>query len=212
MKHWGILLFLISTLKLHFVLGVELTFELYDNAKDCFYEVIERNVSTTLEYQVVSGGQYDVDVAIEGPSGEILYDKPKSQFDSHTFVPQVSGVYAFCFSNEFSTFSHKVIFMDLAVGEEKQLPIIDEHITVMTQMEASSHEIHRKMNQIIDFQTHHRLREATGRKRAEDLNQTVFWWCFSETCVILITMFGQVLIVRNFFSDNQYKRMRQGRL
>lgn len=202
---------MISVLKLHFVLSVELTFELYDNAKDCFYEVIDRNISTTLEYQVVTGGQYDVDVAIEGPSGEILYQQYKSQFDSHTFVPQVAGVYAVCFSNEFSTYSHKVVYMDFQVGEEKQLPVVDEHITVMTQMEASSQEIHKKLNQINDFQTHHRLREATSRKRAEDLNQTVFWWCFSETCVILITMFGQVLIVRNFFSDNRYQRMRGNR-
>lgn len=87
-----------------------------------------------LALQVVTGGQYDVDVAIEGPSGEILYQQYKSQFDSHTFTPQVSGVYAVCFSNEFSTYSHKVVYMDFQVGEEKQLPVIDEHITVMTQV------------------------------------------------------------------------------
>lgn len=46
------LFFLITLLKLYYVLSVELTFELYDNAKDCFYEVIERNITTTLEYQV----------------------------------------------------------------------------------------------------------------------------------------------------------------
>lgn len=31
---------------------IELTFELQDNAKDCYYEIIEKNKSTTLEYQV----------------------------------------------------------------------------------------------------------------------------------------------------------------
>lgn len=67
-------------------------------------------------------------------------------------------------------------------------------------------EIHQKLNTINDFQTHHRLREATSRKRAEDLNQTVFWWCFTETFVILFTMIGQVLIIRNFFSDNRSVR------
>lgn len=75
-------------------------------------------------------------------------------------------------------------------------------------MEASSQEIHKKLNLINDYQTHHRLREASSRKRAEDLNQTVFWWCFSETCVILITMIGQVLIVRNFFNDNRNTRLK----
>lgn len=51
MDHW-ILIFVITLLNFSRTLGVELTFELYDNAKDCFYEVVEKNTSATLEYQV----------------------------------------------------------------------------------------------------------------------------------------------------------------
>lgn len=32
--------------------SVELTFELPDNAKECFHQEIEKNVSSTLEFQV----------------------------------------------------------------------------------------------------------------------------------------------------------------
>lgn len=84
--------------------------------------------------QVVTGGQYDVDVIIESPTKEILYRQVKSQFDSHTFIAQISGPYAICFSNEFSTFSHKLVYMDLQVGEEDPLPGIGEQVTVMTQV------------------------------------------------------------------------------
>lgn len=38
------------------VAAVELTFELPDNAKECFYEEIEKGTECTLEYQV---GQED---------------------------------------------------------------------------------------------------------------------------------------------------------
>lgn len=86
------------------------------------------------QLQVVTGGQYDVDVIIESPTKEILYRQVKSQFDSHTFVATVSGPYAICFSNEFSTFSHKLVYMDLQVGEEDALPGIGEQVTVMTQV------------------------------------------------------------------------------
>ena len=34
--------------------GVELTFELPDNAKECFYEVIEEGKTSTVEFQVGS--------------------------------------------------------------------------------------------------------------------------------------------------------------
>lgn len=35
------------------VSGIELTFELPDNEKQCFYQDIEKNVSSTLEFQVI---------------------------------------------------------------------------------------------------------------------------------------------------------------
>lgn len=51
MVNWTYLLLVLLNVDLIF--GVELTFELYDNAKDCFYELIEKNTSVTLEYQVM---------------------------------------------------------------------------------------------------------------------------------------------------------------
>jgi protein ERP2 len=73
---------------------------------------------------VITGGQYDVDVELLSPTKEILYKQIKSQFDSHQFTTAVSGVYAACFSNEFSTFSHKLIYMDFSLADsENPLPV-----------------------------------------------------------------------------------------
>lgn len=85
-------------------------------------------------FKVVTGGQYDVDVTLEDPRKEVIYKQIKAQFDSHTFTPKLSGVYAACFSNEFSTFSHKLVYMDFQVGDEQPLPGVGEHATVMTQV------------------------------------------------------------------------------
>lgn len=52
MANWTLLFVVSLLLKFYSVCGVELTFELDDNAKDCFYEVIEKDTSVTLEYQV----------------------------------------------------------------------------------------------------------------------------------------------------------------
>lgn len=40
--------------------------------------------------QVVTGGQYDVDVKLEGPSNKVLYETQKAQFDSKTFTTEVT--------------------------------------------------------------------------------------------------------------------------
>lgn len=114
--------------------AVELTFELPDNAKECFYEVLETGVEVTLEFQVVTGGQYDVDVVLYGPRKNELYKQVKKQYDSYTFTTQEAGVYAACFSNEFSTFSHKLVYLDFQAGEEKPLPGVGQHLTAMTQV------------------------------------------------------------------------------
>lgn len=75
-----------------------------------------------------------MDVTLEAPNKEILYRKVKTQFDSHTFTATVTGVYSACFSNEFSTFSHKLVYMDFTVGDEPALPGVGEHATVITQV------------------------------------------------------------------------------
>ena len=61
--------------------GVELTFELPDNAKECFHEIIEKDTESTLEFQVVTGGHYDVDVILTDPTRNVLYKQIKKQYD-----------------------------------------------------------------------------------------------------------------------------------
>lgn len=70
-------------------------------------------------------------------------------------------------------------------------------------MESSAAEIHKHLNSIVDAQTHHRLREAQGRKRAEDLNETVMLWSVVESITILIVTIGQVFVLKQFFSDKK---------
>lgn len=70
-------------------------------------------------------------------------------------------------------------------------------------METSAQDIHKSLNTILDFQTHHRLREAQGRKRAEDLSERVLWWSIMETLAILIITIGQVFVLKNFFTDKK---------
>ncbi|XP_075155021.1 transmembrane emp24 domain-containing protein [Haematobia irritans] len=197
----GFFLYLLGSMS--FVEAVEFTFDLADGAEDCFYEEIKHNTSAYLEFQVSAGGQLDVDVTLKNPKGDIIYEQQKATFDSHQFVADISGVYQACFSNKFSTFSHKFVYVDFQVGEEPALPGVDEHATVLTQMETSSQSIHKSLNDILDAQTHHRLREAQGRKRAEELNERVMWWSCAETAAVLTIGIIQILVLRNFFTDRK---------
>ncbi|XP_075302578.1 transmembrane emp24 domain-containing protein 7 isoform X1 [Opisthocomus hoazin] len=112
----------------------EITFELPDNAKQCFYEEIVQGTKCTLEFQVITGGHYDVDCRLEGPDGAVLYKEMKKQYDSFTFTASRNGTYKFCFSNEFSTFTHKTVYFDFQVGEDPPLFPSENRATALTQL------------------------------------------------------------------------------
>jgi hypothetical protein len=187
------------------VLAGEYTFELPDNEKQCFHEVIDKGVKSTVEFQVITGGNYDVDMELVAPGGQLLYKESKKQYDSFTWTADSKGEYRFCFSNEFSTFTHKVVYFDLEVGDEDAPlgPDFGEHATAMTQMESSAVTLHEALKVVSDYQTHHKLRESKGRGFAEDLNERVQFWSIGETVVVLMIGVGQVLVLRSFFTDKK---------
>uniref|UniRef100_A0A8C6SWI2 Transmembrane p24 trafficking protein 7 n=1 Tax=Neogobius melanostomus TaxID=47308 RepID=A0A8C6SWI2_9GOBI len=177
------------------VLGSELTFELPDNAKQCFYEDIIMGTKCTLEFQVVTGGHYD---------------EMKKQYDSFTFTAAKNGTYKFCFSNEFSTFTHKTVYFDFQVGDDPPLFPNENRVTALTQMESACVSIHEALKSVIDYQTHFRLREAQGRSRAEDLNTRVAFWSIGEAVILLVVSISQVVLLRSFFSDKKTTTTRVG--
>lgn len=75
------------------------------------------------------------------------------------------------------------------------------------QMETSGYTIHDNLKTVIDYQTHHRLRESKGRGFAEDLNTRVQLWSFVEMVIILCVGIGQVLVLRSFFTEKRPGRM-----
>jgi len=84
--------------------------------------------------QVIEGGNYDVDVLISARQGT-LYKEQKKQYDQHTWTPDEDGEIRFCFSNEFSTITHKVVYFDFQAGDDDPLRQPSGNpLTAMTQV------------------------------------------------------------------------------
>ena len=91
-----------------------------------------------LHFQVITGGNYDVDMDLVSPNGRTLYKEVKKQYDSFTWTTDVKGEHRFCFSNEFSTFTHKVVYFDFQVGDDPPLMEgMGGQATAMTQVSGS---------------------------------------------------------------------------
>ena len=196
---WFILTILLSNV----VFCVELTFELEDNAKQCFFEDIAKGETAIVEYQVISGGRYDIDCEVEDQNGLKIYSEKRKQYDSHQWTAPEDSTYQLCFSNEFSTISHKVVYFEFSVGDEK--PLIDSmgQATALTQMETSCVTIHEALKSTVSYQTKFRLRESQGRIFAESVNTKVQIWSIIQLVIMICVMASQVFIVRSFFAAKQ---------
>jgi protein ERP2 len=184
----------------------ELTFELPDNEKMCFHEHVQKDIECMLEFQVIEGGNYDVDMTLTTEDNTIIHSVQKQQYDQHTWNPERTGTIQFCFSNEFSTITHKIVYFDFQAGDTDLIPRNLESqapLTAMTQMETSVMSVYQTLKVIIDYQTHHRLRESQGRTFAEDVNERVQYWSVGQTVIILLAGIGQVMILRSFFTDRK---------
>ncbi|CAK9290170.1 unnamed protein product [Gordionus sp. m RMFG-2023] len=120
---WTLLSLFISCLQLYLINAYEFTFELPDNKKNCYFRLIDKGTESKFEFQVISGGNYDVDLTINGPGERgkelVLFSLRQKQFESFKWISNISGEYSACFNNEFSSFSHKIIYFDWVSGEEE---------------------------------------------------------------------------------------------
>lgn len=75
-----------------------------------------------------------MDCFVTDPHDNALYNEKKKQYDSFSHTTTMKGVYKVCFSNEFSTFTHKVVYLDFRHGNEE--PILDsmKRTTALTQV------------------------------------------------------------------------------
>lgn len=98
------------------------------------------------------------------------------------------------------------MYFDFNSGTDSALtPGMGSHHTALTMIETSTVQIHESLNVIIDYQTHHRLREATSRDMAEYLNERVQYWSIGQAIIILAVSLLQVFTVRNFFAEKRDK-------
>lgn len=92
------------------------------------------NANVLFLLQVIAGGNYDVDCFVTDPQNNVLYNEKKKQYDSFSHTTAMKGVYQVCFSNEFSSFTHKIVYLEFRHGDEAPLMPSMTRSTAMTQV------------------------------------------------------------------------------
>ena len=65
-----------------------------------------------------SGGSFDIDFEVKDPNDKILLDGVRERQGDYVLTANTVGEYAFCFENDMSTLTEKLIDFDIMVESE----------------------------------------------------------------------------------------------
>ncbi|CAF1250208.1 unnamed protein product [Adineta ricciae] len=98
------------------------------NQRECFHQVLDAGRTIEIEYEVVVGGDYDINFWFYSPTNRVLQSDFKKRDGHQTLKLEETGEYRFCFDNSFSRFSHKQVYFSLRPVNEQGQSVV-EHVT-----------------------------------------------------------------------------------
>ncbi|OAD62970.1 Transmembrane emp24 domain-containing protein [Eufriesea mexicana] len=173
------------------------------HAEECFFDKVEAGTKMGLTFEIAEGGFLDIDVKIIGPDGKIIYQGDQESSGKYTFAAHLRGIYTYCFGNQKSSMTPKVVMFNMDIGENLK-PI--EH----TSDENAPDAYHNKIDDMIkelstslwvvkSEQEYMQVRDRNHRAINESTNSRVVMWACFEATVLVCMSIGQILYLKRFF-------------
>lgn len=153
-----------------------------------------------LMFEIAEGGFLDIDVKIIGPDGKVIHQGERETSGKYTFAAHTSGVYTYCFSNQMSTMTPKVVMFNMEIGETPK-----EEVAAGTdeghqnQLEQMIKELSSSLTNVKHEQEYMQVRDRIHRSINESTNSRVVMWAFFEALVLIVMTVGQVYYLKRFF-------------
>lgn len=109
-----------------------------------------------------SGGSFDIDWVVTDPSDTIVIEGERERQGDYIFTAHQVGEYSFCFANDMSSFSEKLVDFDIMVESEPR-PVAPAKPTALTEqtsaLEESIYKLSGSLSSIQRTQKYFRTRE-----------------------------------------------------
>lgn len=181
-----------------------LTVKIGANEEECYYGQIH-NVGSKIgfSYAVQAGGQFDIDLKIKSPRGQILFEETKRKQGEYSFSASETGEYEFCFSNDMSTFSEKTVEFDINIDSDVQA-------TLPPQVAADTEVVERTINNIEDrtstmsrLMGAYKTRNNRNESTVKSTSSRIFYFSIFELLLMVGMGALQVTIVQLFFKGSR---------
>ncbi|KAG5449808.1 Suppressor/enhancer of lin-12 protein 9 [Clonorchis sinensis] len=168
------------------------------NGEECFIERIPPNKKFTLHYEVAEGGFLDIDAAVYGPDGKLMYNEIKKPNGRPKFVASKGGSYKYCFGNKMSSLTPKVVLFELEV-EEDHLQAEDKDDDAHKKLVNMVNELSHSIESVKLEMEYVALRTNIHWNINQNTNFRVVLWAAFEAVLIITMSIGQVFYLKRFF-------------
>uniref|UniRef100_A0A915L510 GOLD domain-containing protein n=1 Tax=Romanomermis culicivorax TaxID=13658 RepID=A0A915L510_ROMCU len=182
------------------------------NEEQCFFEKASVAVKMSLMFEVSEGGFLDIDVKIMGPDGKEIYKGERESSGKYTFAAHMDGLYTYCFSNQMSTMTPKIVMFSLEIAEAPAPPSSNtgtgEMYEVLSpknigpdhnKVEEMVRELSSALTAVKHEQEYMEVRERVHRLINESTNSRVVLWAVFEAFILVCMTLGQIYYLKRFF-------------
>ncbi|KAJ3104883.1 p24 complex component [Phlyctochytrium planicorne] len=167
--------------------------------KECFYEQLDIGQQLDIAFQVYDGGQMDIDFWISAPDEKLIHSVFKSTQMTYSFAATSKGKHQYCFSNQMSSITQKVITFSVRGPDERER-FEDKYKDSKEDFHTPLNEEIRKMadalRAAVDETNYIMARESVHRATAKSTNGRVAWWSIFQAILLIAVGAGQVYYVR----------------
>ncbi|KAG6333990.1 hypothetical protein ID866_5095 [Astraeus odoratus] len=156
-----------------------LTTSIAPNERLCFYAdvdkagekigwvfvVIQDAGGTYVYFQVQAGGSFDIDFDVKDPNEKLLLDGQRERSGDYVLTANTVGEYSFCFENDMSTLTDKLLDFDIMVESEPRREVaakpgqVSDHTSPL---EESVYRLNSMLMSIKRTQRYFHTRETRG--------------------------------------------------
>lgn len=170
-------------------------------AKECIYhELTEHNNALFVSYQVLRGGDFELDFTIVSPKGDTIINQKDEKYADFVLKTFGLGEYSFCFSNPHKDLKKVEFTLKLGNGEESENTTGDKEDVVAYH---SLSEIDRNLNKIERIMNYLRAREWRNMSTVESTQSRIV---YLSMIIILLTVgvnVAQASVVQFLFAGRE---------
>uniref|UniRef100_A0A915Q0D8 GOLD domain-containing protein n=1 Tax=Setaria digitata TaxID=48799 RepID=A0A915Q0D8_9BILA len=175
------------------------------NEEQCFFDRVTAGTKMGVMFEVAEGGFLDIDVKIIGPDNKEMYKGERESSGKYTFAAHMDGPYTYCFGNQMSTMTPKVVMFSMEITQPGN-PVPDAGQGASNTSSAESLKLEdmvRELSSALTFVKHEQeymeVRERVHRSINENTNSRVVLWAVFEAVVLASMTVGQIFYLKRFF-------------